>query len=450
MIYSQEVEDAFIGGLILMPEYLIELSGMVNEEVVYSGLNKAIFKILLKLQNTNTPIDLIHVTTELKKNNASQNEIMRLGDIVSSASYSTDLSSLAKIMVEDHVKRQMMSVLDDLKQKLLKNEDDIGSLLFQLQNASNELEKNFDCMDSGLSSKEVAKITVEEIYLDVERAKKGQPAGINTGFSKLNMLSGGFKPNMFFILAARPSVGKTSVALHFLKTAAAQNKWVNMFSFEMDESEMFKILLASESDVNRTNIRDGKLDDTELRKINSAVGSMENWPVVWTSKRMNIRQLCSAARRNKRKGKCDVVMIDYIQLIDPSDKKNTREQQVSEISRELKALARELKVPVIALAQLSRAAETEIPQLRHLRESGSLEQDADSVVFIHREMEDQIELSYNLIVAKMRNGGVGMFDIWHNDQMNKFGDKETYMEEPVEALNYYEPNKGLNPSDSPF
>ena len=258
-----------------------DLDARISDRAIWNGerrssilwaLNKAIFKILLKLQNTNTPIDLIHVTTELKKNNASQNEIMRLGDIVSSASYSTDLSSLAKIMVEDHVKRQMMSVLDDLKQKLLKNEDDIGSLLFQLQNASNELEKNFDCMDSGLSSKEVAKITVEEIYLDVERAKKGQPAGINTGFSKLNMLSGGFKPNMFFILAARPSVGKTSVALHFLKTAAAQNKWVNMFSFEMDESEMFKILLASESDVNRTNIRDGKLDDTELRKINSAVG----------------------------------------------------------------------------------------------------------------------------------------------------------------------------------
>src|SRR5574344_2152241 len=117
MIYSQEVEDAFIGGLILMPEYFIELSGMVNEEVVYSGLNKAIFKTLLKLQNTNTPIDLIHVTTELKKNNASQSEIMRLGDIVSNASYSTELTSLAKIIVEDHVKRQMMSVLDDLKQK---------------------------------------------------------------------------------------------------------------------------------------------------------------------------------------------------------------------------------------------------------------------------------------------------------------------------------------------
>ena len=324
--HSIEIENELIGSLILSPENFNEISSILDENSFYSEKNSIIFKAIKKLNSNGVFIDLPILTLELK--NSSKLEqiggVLALTKIVSNSSFNSDIQLFAKIIKENHVKRQMIAVLGDLTQKLYNNDEDVENLIFSLQKASNDLEKNFDCIDSGMTSEQVAKEALEEIYSDYEKVLKNETTGIDTGFSKLNNLIGGFKKSTFIVLAARPGVGKTSVALHFAQKAAIMGKWVNFFSFEMTKSQLFKIALSGDSGVDRTNIRDGKLNGDELRLLNKSVSFLEKMPILWTSKRMNISQVKSSIRKNVRRNKCDLVIIDYLQLIDPSDKRVVR------------------------------------------------------------------------------------------------------------------------------
>jgi len=214
----------------------------------------------------------------------------------------------------------------------------------------------------------------------------------------------------------------------------------------MTKTQLFKIHLSGESDVNRTNIRDGKLSENELSILNRTVGRIENLPILWNTKQLNINQIKGIVRKNKMAGRCDIVIIDYLQLIPPVDSKMTREQQISEISRNLKLMTVDYEIPIIALSQLNRLAETEVPRLHHLRESGSLEQDADIVIFPYKYLDDNLnEISYDIIIAKNRNGYIGRFGIYHNEEMTKFGNKLNEQSNYVGLNNYYEPDTENNP-----
>lgn len=449
-----EVEDSLLGSLIIEPDFYQEIAGILKPESFYNPSNVLIFTTIKKLMEEKGGLNLVILSTELQKsgNIDKVGGFLGITQLSAKGSYNVDVQFYAKLITEAYVKRQMIAILADLSDKLYKNEEDVENLLFAIQKAGNDLETNFDCVDSGSTTKEVAKETLEEIYLDYEKAQKNESSGINTGFSKLNNLIGGFKPATFIVLAARPGIGKTSVALHFVLSAAKAGKHVTFFTFEMTKPQIFKILIAGEGNIDRTNIRDGKLNQQELKQINSTVREIEDLPVTWNSRRMNIGAVKSAVRKNVRRGKCDMVVIDYLQLIDANDKRMVREQQIAEISRELKGMSIEFRIPVIALAQLNRLAETEIPQLRHLRESGAIEQDADNVIFIYKEVDaDFQELSYSLINAKARNGSTGRFEIWHNEQMTKFGNHgEEYQNSQV----YLEPTFTMpineNFGDSPF
>jgi replicative DNA helicase len=447
----REIEEALIGSLILDPDFYPEISGMIKPEMFYTQSNELIYTCIKSLIESGKRLNLIVLTNELK-NSGELDKIggaLHITKLAANGSYNADVQFYAKLIVEAYVKRQMIAKLGDLSERIYKNDEDVENLIYAFQKAYNELETNFDSIDSGTTSKEVAKSTLIEIYEDYEKAQRNESSGISTGFRKLNNLIGGFKPATFVVLAARPGIGKTSVALHFVTTAAKQGKNVTFFTFEMTKEQIFKILISGESEVDRSNIRDGKLNEHELREINSAVGSLEKLPIMWNSKRMNISQLKSIVRKNIRRGKCDMVVVDYLQLIDASDKKIVREQQISEISRELKGMSIEFNIPVIALAQLNRMAEKEVPQLHHLRESGAIEQDADNVIFIYKEVDENLnEINYSLINAKARNGTTGFFEIWHNSQMTKFGDKEA---QGFEIQNYYEPMRpNENFSKEPF
>lgn len=448
------IEESLIGALLVEPDFFGEIAGIIKTESFYSDANAIIFETIKKLALTGSSFNVVIVSNDLKNsgNLDRAGGIVRVTELAANGSFNADVQFYAKLITEAFVKRQMISVLADLSNKCYKNDEDVENLIFALQKASNELETNFDCVDSGSTTKEVAKETLDEIYSDYEKAKKNQSAGINTGFSKLNQLIGGFKPATFIVLAARPGIGKTSVALHFVTNAAKSGKNVNFFTFEMTKPQIFKILISGEGNIDRTNIRDGKLDDTELKKIDKTIRELEDLPILWNSRRMNIAQVKSAIRKNVRRGKCDMVVIDYLQLIDSTDKRMVREQQIAEISRELKGLSLEFKIPVIALAQLNRLAETEVPQLRHLRESGAIEQDADNVIFIYKEVDGEMnELSYSLINAKARNGSTGKFEIWHNDQMSRFGnagENHDYVDFELVENSRFEPNENFG--DEPF
>lgn len=441
-----DIEECVLGALMLDSEVFGLVSPLITEISFYKEENRIIYKSICDLNNNNKTVDLMLVTQKLK-NSCELEKVggaIYLTKLTNSVSYGIDIEQYARIIAEKFAKRESIRICSEIINKSYNDESDIEEIINDIQKAGIELERHFDSVDSGTTTMEVAKETLEEIYTDVDRNRKGLPSGINTGFSDLNRMIGGFKPATFIIIASRPSIGKTSLGLHFTINAAFKNKWVNIFSFEMTKTQLFKILISGESEVDRTNIRDGKLTDNELSIINKATGNIDHLPIIWNTRPMTVHQIKSVIRKNHKKNKCDLVIIDYLQLIKPTDSKAIREQQISEMTRELKLMTVEFNIPIIALCQLNRLAATEIPQLHHLRESGAIEQDADNVIFPFKEVDGEMnEISYSLINAKARNGTTGRFEIWHNEQMTKFGNKE---DERIPKRFDYNPNQQFEPN----
>jgi replicative DNA helicase len=443
------VEEALLGGLINEPEEIGSVMSFLCKDAFYKDVNAIIYAAIIDLFNKGKSIDVIVLQEKLRSEGKFEEcgGYMYLTSLLKFSSLSYNIEHYARIIHEKYIRREIIRQCTDLIQKSFDDTLEFDELINNLNTIPETVEKSFAGIDSGSTHKEVAKSTLIEIYSDVEKAKIGTPSGITTGLLDLNRTIGGFKPATLIYLAARPGIGKTSLALHFAIEAAKSGVWVNFFSYEMTKNQLFKIHLSGESEVNRTNIRDGKLSENELTAINKAVGRIENLPILWNTKQLNINQVKGIVRKNIMSGRCDIVIIDYLQLIPPTDSKNTREQQISEISRNLKLMSLEYQIPIIALSQLNRLAETEIPRLHHLRESGSLEQDADIVIFPFRELDaNQNELNYDLIIAKNRNGSIGRFGIWHNEEMTKFGNKVQ-----SNSIDYnYNPNSTFDPDYNPF
>jgi replicative DNA helicase len=443
------VEEALLGGLINEPEEIGSIMAFLSVDAFYNESNKIIYSTIIKLFNKNKAIDLIIIQEELKNDGKFEmcGGYLYLTSLLKYSSLSYNIEHYAKIIHEKYIRREIIRQCTKLIQDSFDDTLEFDELINNLNTIPETVEKSFAGIDSGSTHKEVAKSTIIEIYNDVEKAKSGNPSGITTGLIDLNRTIGGFKPATLIYLAARPGIGKTSLALHFAVESAKSGIWVNFFSYEMTKNQLFKIHLSGESEVNRTNIRDGKLSENELSILNKTVGKIENLPILWNTKHLNINQIKGIVRKNIMSNRCSLVIIDYLQLIPPTDGKNTREQQISEISRNLKLMSLEYQIPIIALSQLNRLAETEIPRLHHLRESGSLEQDADIVIFPYKELDaNQNELNYDLIIAKNRNGNIGRFGIWHNEEMTKFGNKAN------ESMNdySYNPNSTFEPNETPF
>lgn len=444
--HAIEIEDSLIGSLMIDSEYFDQVACIVNEKSFYKESNAIIFKAISELYAENSSIDLMTVTNRLRENSELEKAGSFIGvtNLANLGSFSANLEHYARIVADMYVKREIILKCLEIANKAYDESFDVEDLITEFQKSSTDLEKHFDTIDDGFSNQEVAKSTLEGIFKDVDKYRKNITPGIDSGFIEFNMMTGGFRESAFYILAARPGVGKTSVAIKHILTAAKKGEWVNFFSFEMTKEQIFRIIIAGEGDIDRENVRDGKLNDDELKQINAIVGNIEKLPIIWYTKPMNVLNIKRRAKRNHKKGKCSIVVLDYLQLIHPVDSKIIREQQISEISRELKELTKELEIPVIALSQLNRTAETEIPKLSHLRESGAIEQDADVVTFLYKEIDgERNELSYSMIIAKARNGKTGMFEIWHNDQMTKFGNKGTEID--YDRFNY-NPNQHFEPS----
>lgn len=291
---------------------------------------------------------------------------------------------------------------------------------------------------AGRPLSEVLKSLNKNIEERVVKARQGQLIGVNTGFGALNRITAGWQPGWLVILAARPSDGKTAIAVNrFAKEAARSGTWVNLFSLEMEDISLGERLLVGASGVDSYQLKAGRVEDEDWRKINESISELENLPVfIDDTPYVSIAHIRNVARANKRKGKCGLVIVDYLQLVKAvSVKGKNREQEVAEMSRSLKALAKELHVPVIALSQLSREVEKRTnkrPVLSDLRESGNLEQDADLVMFSFRPARHGITddgmgnmLAENqaiLILAKNRHGDIGDIDFYHNSTMTDFSD----------------------------
>lgn len=426
-----ETEKAVLGALLLEAGAFDDINSIINEDSFYKPEHRTIFKAIKDLHKSQTPVDLIIITQELQK----QNKLDEVGgpiyitQLTSNVASAAHIEHHARIIAEKYVQREIIRTCTQLQTKAYDGED-VEVLQTELTQALEDIDNAFAVADIGKRINDVAKEAINEIEDSTIKAENGQMPGIPTGFTGLDTNTGGWRNGDMVILAARPGVGKTSLALQFLIEAAKAGYWGNIFSLEMKRTELFKILLAGESGIYRSNIRDGHLNAQEWKKLNEAIGKLEKLPIIFKDAAgMNVNQIKNIIHQNRKNGMCDFAIIDYMQLVKSSQPKAIRELEVSEISRTLKTTALNENIPILALSQLNRVADTERPKLSHLRESGAIEQDADIVCFLTRN-ENKILFD----IAKHRNGRLGDMDIIPLQEMTRFREDIPNYQNPDEYI----------------
>lgn len=430
-----EVEEAVLGALMLERDTMEAVAGIIDTHSFYKESHQKIFEAIKSVAAKKMPIDLLTVTMELKDTGildeiGGPGFITQLTRRVASAAH---IESHARIIAEKYYLRETIkecSVLINLAYA----DEDTETVSTCLKTASERLEDVFTVADTGSIIKNVLKQTIQDIEIDASKAKENKTPGIPTGFSSLDENTGGWRNGNLIILAGRPGLGKTSFALHFALEAAKAGHWVNFFSLEMNKEDLARILLASESGVYRSNIRDGYLQQYDWSNLNAAIARLENLPIIFKDAAgLTVEQIKATIRKNRKNRKCDLVIVDYLQLVKSAQLKAIRELEVSEISRTLKTVALAENLPVMALSQLNRAADGEEPKLSHLRESGAIEQDADIVCFLFKPEPEQNIIRFN--VAKHRRGRLGGIDVHVNNEMTKFSESPVHefhnTEQPV-------------------
>ena len=415
------IEEAVLGALILESDAIYKVTGIIKAESFYLDSHRKIFEVIKSLSDSNNPVDLLFVTKALRE----QNELERIGGPIFITQLTSRVASAAYIehhafiIQQLYIQRELIKIGFETITEAYEEGAEIEDLLNSAKRKISALE---DCTlgsNTGQSHENVFQNMILELEQDCKEVREGRQPGITTGITILNNATGGWRNTDLIIIAARPSVGKTSLALYFAKMAAMSGKWVNFYSLEMRPPDLLRIMISSESGINRTNLRDGRIEDEDWSTINTLSGSnFGKLPIIWNCEPgLTSSRIKSNTIRNRKAGKCDLIIIDYIGLIKPFDKRVIREQQIAEISRTLKQIALAENIPIICLSQLNRQATYGKPELSHLRESGSLEQDSDVVIFPWVEEE-----KYQLTIEKNRKGIKGTFEIFASHDMTFFGD----------------------------
>ncbi len=421
-----EAEQSLLGSILLNSKILDDFADKLFKEVFYGHKHQEIFCGMMSLWSQNKPADIIFVLDEcdnLAKRNKQQTEITKeyLLELVTKSSLASSSSALIKIIKDKYLLRTLVKVGDDLKNMANSEAQSPSDVLDLAQKRLFEV---------SIDSQEKNFVPINEILMNAfERLSELQAngnefSGVPTGFADLDKALGGLHNSDLIILAARPSMGKTSLALEITKRVALTEQiGVAFFSLEMSKEQLVDKLLASVSGVDSWKIRTGKFDESadEFSKLGEAIGRLDQAPIwIDDSGSLNILELRSKARRLKSKHSVGVIIIDYLQLMSGGGRNynGNRVQEVSEISRGLKILAKELNIPIIALSQLSRSVEgreDKRPMLSDLRESGSIEQDADVVMFVHREemyhKETKRKGIADILIAKHRHGETGSVEL---------------------------------------
>ena len=450
-----EVEEAVLGALMLERDAFEKIEQILTVESFYKEEHQKIFSTIESLAKRNKVIDLLTVTQELKDNNlldviGGPLHITQLTGLVSSAAH---IEHHARIIKQKFMQREIIRISTQIQTMAYDDTQDVDDLLEFFEMEVDAVSDSMSGAEEGKTSSQVAKNALKEIEEDCKKAKDGRMIGIDTGFYELNKSTGGWRSPNFIILAARPGVGKTSLMLHFAITAAKAGHWVNIYGYEMMSEDSFRIALAGEADVNRTKLRDGKLDELDWVKINRAISILEKLPILWYDKSdIKSGRIKSNTKKNIKAGKCEIVFADYLQLIPAEEKKIIREQQIGEISRMLKSITTLCKIPVMALAQLNRDIEkrgkSAEPIDADLRESGSLEQDSDIIIFPFRDENNDFILK----ISKHRRGKRGYIPIHANEEMTKFYDIDNLAPEEFAVSAPMPINSGFynNEKEDPF
>lgn len=437
-----EVEEAVIGALMLEADAIHRVLDVIDTPSFYKDSHQKIFDVIKKLSSERKPIDLLTVTQELRNRGELEAvggpmEITKLTRRVASVAH---VEFHARIIAQKFIQRELIRVSTEIQVDSYDDQQDLEELLSGARSKIGDIDSLILGSCSGQMSQVVAEDALKELEKDCVATKSGKTPGISTGFYDLDDALGGWRNTNLIILAARPSVGKSSLALHFALTAAMNGVWVNFYGLEMKNHDYFRILLSGMTGIDRTSIRDGRLTDDDWKKINEATSILRDLPILWSDNpSLTANHVRNQTIRNKKAGRCGLVIIDYLQLLKPTDKKAIREQQIAEMTRTLKESAMIDDVPVIALSQLNRDIEKRSdkePTLADLRESGAIEQDADVVLFLWDKDEPKLK------IGKNRRGKTGPIDFWANDQKTAFGDRPPMTEfEKLPELNFEENQK---------
>jgi replicative DNA helicase len=424
-----DAEKALLGSILLNSQILQDVGDKLKAEFFYEPRNSVVFSAMVELWSTNKPVDIISVLNYLK-NNTVLNKVSIQGidkeyllDLISKTSLSRSHYHTSDLIKDKFILRTMISVGDDIKNDAYLQKETSGEILDKAQKqlfeiAQDNIEKSF------VSITDVLKDTFARIS-DLHD-NKVEYRGVPSGFIDLDKILGGLHNSDLIILAARPSMGKTSFALEIVKRVALLEKvGVAFFSLEMSRDQLVDKLVASTSGVSLGKIRTGHIDDSEANneftRIGQAIGQLDQAPI-WIDDNgaLNILELRTKARRLKSRYNIGLIVVDYLQLMTGKgiNYGGNRVNEVSDISRGLKMLAKELQIPIIALSQLSRSVdsrEDKRPMLSDLRESGSIEQDADIVMFVHREemyhKDTKKKGIGDLLISKHRNGETGAIEL---------------------------------------
>ena len=424
-----EAEQAVLGAIFLEPSSLTVTSEVLIPEDFYRSAHQKIFNVMLKLNDEGKAVDLITVTEELAATKSLEDVggITYLSELAGSVPTAANVEYYARIVEEKSLLRRLIRTATNIAQEGYSREDEVAELL-------GEAEKNI--MEVAQRKKSGSFTNIKDVlvrtYDNIEELanRKGDVTGIPTGFAELDRMTAGFQRNDLIIVAARPSVGKTAFALNIAQNVATKtDETVAIFSLEMGAEQLVMRMLCAEGNINAQNLRTGALTDEDWRKLTMAMGSLSNAGIyIDDTPGVRIGEIRSKCRRLKQEHGLGMILIDYLQLIQGNGRSGeNRQQEVSEISRSLKALARELEVPVIALSQLSRGVEQrqdKRPMMSDIRESGSIEQDADIVAFLYRDdyydKESENKNIIEIIIAKQRNGPVGTVSLAFVKEYNKF------------------------------
>ena len=431
-----DLEQAVLGGIMLDKDALTVVLDILRPESFYKEAHQSIYEEILVLFERSQPIDLLTVSERLRKVGKLDEigGVAALIDLTNKVGSAANIEYHARIVAQKYIQRALISVSTNIINDAFEDKKDVFEMLDAAEQGL------YDITDKNLRSGyqklgDLALLAQKQLEVISENTEG--LSGTPSGFSELDKLTNGFQKSDLIILAARPGMGKTSFCLALVRNAAVDyQKPVAFFSLEMSNLQLAQRLISMEAEIEGSKMRNAQLEDYEWQQLNSTIEKLSDAPIfIDDTPALNIFELRAKSRRLKQNHDIQLIVIDYLQLMtaNANDKRSNREQEISSISRALKGLAKELNIPVIALAQLSRAVETrggeKIPQLSDLRESGAIEQDADIVSFLYRPdyygMENDGERQKgetDLIIAKHRNGALKTIQIQFIPQYAKFQD----------------------------
>lgn len=432
--HSTEAEQSVIGSMLMDKDAIVAASEIVSAEDFYEHRYGVLFDAMLELFNEGKPVDLITLQNKLKEKDVPPElcSLEFIRDLIASVPTSANVRYYANIVKEKSTLRQLIKVSESIANECYLDKEKVENIL---EDAEKKMFDIFQKRNSGdfVSIKEIVFKSLESI--EAAARNKGNVTGIPTGFYDLDYKTAGLQPSDLILIAARPSMGKTAFALNIAEHVVLKsNITTAIFSLEMSKDQLVKRIMSMHSKVNSQAMRTGDLSDEDwLKLVESARVIGNSNLIIDDTSSISVSELRSKCRKFKLEHNLGLVIIDYLQLMTGSRKTESRQQEISEISRSLKGLARELNVPVIALSQLSRAVEQrpdKRPMLSDLRESGAIEQDADIVMFLYRDdyyNHDSEEAGISeVIIGKQRNGPTGTVKLAWLAQYTKFANLERH------------------------